>query len=74
MKNHQNTNTTNNSHITNNYYVNGSLVINNAEKNVKEKQGFFPKILSSLAPWISIFKQDKQKWHTPLSHKTKTTN
>ncbi|WP_162790472.1 hypothetical protein [Haemophilus haemolyticus] len=56
MKNHQNTNTTNNSHITNNYYVNGSLVINNAEKNVKEKQGFFPKILSSLAPWISIFK------------------
>ena len=56
MSNHQKTNTTNNSHITNNYYVNGSLVINNAEKNVKEKQGFLQKILSFLAPWISILK------------------
>ncbi len=56
MRNHQKTNSTNNSHITNNYYINGSLVINNAEKNVKEKQGFFQKILSFLAPWISILK------------------
>ena len=56
MSNHQKTNTTNNSHVTNNYYVNGSLVINNAEKNVKEKQGFLQKILSFLAPWISILK------------------